>query len=121
VKKNNTKIFKLGELYCGPGGIALGAVNASCKKNGTTYKIKHLWATDYDADTCDTYINNICPTNPDSVICDDVRNIDLTSLPKIDGFAYGFPCNDFSVVGEHKGVDGSFGPLYSYGVKIIDL
>ena len=33
--------------------------------------------------------------------------------------AFGFPCNDFSIVGEQKGFDGSFGPLYSYGVKVL--
>jgi len=35
--------------------------------------------------------------------------------------AFGFPCNDFSVVGEQKGFDGKFGPLYSYGVKAINI
>lgn len=38
----------------------------------------------------------------------------------MDGFLYGFPCNDFSNVGESKGLDGSFGGLYTYGVKYID-
>ena len=38
----------------------------------------------------------------------------------IDGFAYGFPCNDFSLVGEHKGINGAFGPLYSYGIPILN-
>ena len=32
----------------------------------------------------------------------------------------GFPCNDFSNVGEHLGFRGKFGPLYSYGVELID-
>ena len=29
-------------------------------------------------------------------------------------------CNDFSIVGEHKGFNGSYGPLYTYGVKVIN-
>ena len=33
---------------------------------------------------------------------------------------FGFPCNDFSIVGEHKGFDGEFGPLYSYGVRVLE-
>ena len=33
--------------------------------------------------------------------------------------AFGFPCNDFSVVGEQKGFDGVYGPLYTYGVKVL--
>ena len=43
----------------------------------------------------------------------------LDGLPEIDALAFGFPCNDFSVVGEQKGFDGTYGPLYSYGVQIL--
>lgn len=116
----NAHIFKLGELFCGPGGLACGAMQA--KIENQYFKIVHQWATDYDRDTCDTYIKNICPNNPESVICDDIRKLDLEKLIKIgniDALAFGFPCNDFSVVGEQKGVDGTFGPLYSYGIKVL--
>ena len=110
-------VFRLGELFCGPGGLAYGALNALIED--TQYKIVHEWANDYDASTCDTYAHNICPDNPESVICHDVRTLDLDNLKPIDALAFGFPCNDFSVVGEHKGFDGTFGPLYQYGVKVL--
>lgn len=110
-------VFRLGELFCGPGGLAWGATNA--KIDLPNYSIEHAWANDYDSDTCNTYRHNICPDRIDSVICGDVRKIDLESLPPIDALAFGFPCNDFSVVGQQKGFDGVFGPLYSYGVKIL--
>ena len=42
------------------------------------------------------------------------------NFPNIEGFAYGFPCNDFSIVGKHRGLDGSHGPLYSYGLPLIE-
>lgn len=109
--------FRLGELFCGPGGLAYGAANARIELNN--YRITHAWANDYDSDTCNTYRHNICPNDPDSVICGDVRKIDLENLPPIDALAFGFPCNDFSVVGEQKGFDGKFGPLYSYGVRVL--
>lgn len=109
--------FKLGELFCGPGGLAYGATNAKIELKN--YKITHAWANDYDSDTCNTYRHNICPKEPDSVICGDVRKIDLENLPPIDALAFGFPCNDFSVVGEQKGFDGNFGPLYSYGIRVL--
>lgn len=47
------KVFKLGELFCGPGGIALGATNATI--DNKDFKIVHEWANDYDEDTCETY------------------------------------------------------------------
>lgn len=40
------------------------------------------------------------------MICGDVRKLDIDSLGEIDALAFGFPCNDFSVVGEQKGFDG---------------
>lgn len=114
---SNIKEFRLGELFCGPGGLALGAITA--RINNPEYKIIHKWANDYDASTCETYRRNICPEDKESVICGDVRQLDIDALGEIDAFAFGFPCNDFSVVGEQKGFDGIFGPLYSYGVKVL--
>ena len=115
---SNVKEFKLGELFCGPGGLALGAMSA--RISNPEYRIIHKWANDYDASTCQTYRRNICPDDEESVICGDVRQLDIDSLGDIDAFAFGFPCNDFSVVGEQKGFDGVFGPLYSYGVKVLN-
>lgn len=112
--------FELGELFSGPGGLALGAFSASIKSKGKKFEIVHGWASDYDPDTQLTYTHNLCPKNPDSFYLADVRKLNVNKLPKIDAFAYGFPCNDFSIVGEKKGFDGEFGPLYMYGLKVID-
>ncbi|MBR8831093.1 MAG: DNA cytosine methyltransferase [Chlorogloea purpurea SAG 13.99] len=110
------KEIKIGEMFCGPGGFGLGVKWA----NTSEYLFEHQWAIDYDEDTCQTFRNNICPEEPEKVIRADVRNFDLTTLTPIDGFIFGFPCNDFSIVGEQKGLEGEFGPLYLYGVKVID-
>lgn len=117
---NKKTTFKLGELFCGPGGLALGAKLAQVSKKGLTWNVEHAWANDIDADTCRTYAQNITPGRPEHVIAKPVQDLDLTKLPKIDAFAFGFPCNDYSIVGERKGVNGKFGPLYSYGVKVLD-
>lgn len=111
--------FKFGELFCGPGGLALGAVRASVETNGEPYFISHAWANDFDKDSCETYRLNICPQYPKSVIRADVRRLDFSKLSPIDALAFGFPCNDFSVVGEKKGMNGVYGPLYSYGVQAL--
>jgi DNA (cytosine-5)-methyltransferase 1 len=115
--------YRLGELFCGPGGIALGAKNAIVNSNNDLFRIEHAWANDYDIDTCKTYVQNICPGSPESVVCEDVRTLDINSLKNIspiEGFAFGFPCNDFSIVGEQKGLDGGYGPLYTYGITVIN-
>lgn len=111
--------FRLGELFCGPGGIALGAHAATRTVPGIS--IEHAWANDYDADTCATYRRNIPGASEASVHHGDVRELDIERLPPIDGLAFGFPCNDFSIVGEQKGIDGRFGPLYTYGVNALRI
>lgn len=122
MKKNIS--FKLGELFCGPGGIAVGAMSAKVSTKDAIYSIEHAWATDYDKDTCDTFATNICKNNKKSVICKDIRKLDLNQLLEIsaiDILAFGFPCNDFSIVGEQKGIDGIYGPLYLYGINALKL
>jgi DNA (cytosine-5)-methyltransferase 1 len=113
------KKLSIGEFYCGPGGLGLGATLAKIKYGHNKELVyEHIFATDYDQDTCDTFKKNIPDT--EQVICSDVKSLDIQKLPYVDGFLYGFPCNDFSNVGETKGLDGKFGPLYSYGVKYLN-
>ncbi len=116
-----TDYLKLGEFFCGPGGLAFGAITAISSNNNTVLKIKHEWANDFDTDSCRTYRHNIAKSNDcKSVICSDVRTLDIKSLSLIDIFAYGFPCNDFSIVGEQKGMKGEYGPLYTYGLQVLN-
>jgi len=95
----------------------LGAHLAAAKIDGV--ELIHAWANDYEFDTCETYKANIPGATDKSVHRQDVRELDIPKLGSIDGLAFGFPCNDFSQVGEQLGINGKFGPLYSYGVKVI--
>lgn len=115
--------YQLGELFCGPGGIAVGATSATVKGH-PELRIEHAWANDIDASTCETYRFNICPNDKESVLCADVHTVDIEHDPVIqshpfNAFAFGFPCNDFSVVGEKKGFAGKYGPLYTYGIRVL--
>jgi DNA (cytosine-5)-methyltransferase 1 len=129
--------FRMGELFSGPGGMALGARRAAAAvsrgSRGThRMSIEHVWANDFDLDTCLTYKRNILgrrsvlrsdasdlPEGVGAVIHQNVHDLDIHALGEIDGFAFGFPCNDYSLVGEWKGLDGHYGPLYSYGVEVL--
>lgn len=115
----NDIIFRLGELFCGPGGLALGAKSAVVldEGRGLRYKMIPVWASDYHEETCQTYKKNFKGTK---VVCCDVKELNIRKLETIDAFAYGFPCNDFSIVGESKGFDGKFGALYLYGVEVLN-
>ncbi len=97
--------YRLGELFSGPGGLALAAQAAKVDTGEEIYSISHAWATDYDKNTCETYHQNICPDSPKTVVHEDIRKLDikrLEKISKIDALAFGFPCNDFSIVGEQK-------------------
>lgn len=117
-------IFKTAELFAGPGGGAYAAKTSHfVDDKGEEWGFKHAWANEFDPDTVKTYKLNILD-NPDAttVYCQDVRSFDLTDhnlLTDIDALIFGFPCNDFSVVGKQKGLGGTYGPLYSYGVKAL--
>lgn len=115
--------FRLGELFSGPGGIGKAAQLARIEK--PEYGIVHQWANDLDADTCRTYARNVTgDPQSNSVICHDIKTLDYQELVDrgpIDGLAFGFPCNDFSNVGESLGLAGKYGPLYTYGIKALQV
>lgn len=109
---------KLGELFCGAGGMALGASKAKYKGWG----FEHAWVTDKDADSCQT-IEQIVPRRrikKSDIKCLDFKRDLEHKYGRINGLVFGFPCNDFSVVGERRGINGDYGSLYKYGVKALN-
>ncbi len=55
----NIEFQTIGELFCGPGGGGLGASMSKLVLGGKTIRMRHLRATDYDKDSCNTYKDNI--------------------------------------------------------------
>ena len=100
--------MKVGEFFCGAGGMGLGAKQAG---------FEHEFAIDYEFDAVATFSMNVSR----NVSCADIKEVDIEQLPYVDGFMYGFPCNDFSIVGKSEGLEGSFGGLYSYGVDYLNF
>ncbi len=118
--KYKNKVFRFAELFCGPGGLSFGAVSASVANGVPGPKIKAVWANDIDPDTCKTYQKNIHPNDPKAVFCGPVEKINFAKIPHFDALAFGFPCNDFSQVGEQKGFRGYYGPLYTHAIRAIN-
>ena len=109
---SDQKTVTLSELFCGAGGMALGASLAGFGG----YNYRHVWATDCDQYACKTFQHNFPETK---VMRKDIRNFDFSKVERTHGLLFGFPCNDFSNVGEQKGIGGQFGGLYRYCVKAL--
>lgn len=109
------RVYSIGELFSGAGGMALGAHNA---QNGKA-SFRHVWVNDMDFDACQTLQDNL-PISPQDVFCCKVDELDFNDLGAIDGLAFGFPCNDFSMVGDRNGIAGEYGRLYQWGVKALN-
>ncbi len=120
--------FQLGELFCGPGGMALGAKLAAdqVSSKGETSSISHVWGVDRDPNAINTYNANELG---EGVECDAMAFAEahsgcdhktIKAFPKISALAFGFPCNNFSMVGKQEGLAGSFGQLYKAGIAAIN-
>jgi len=117
-------VFKLGELFCGPGGLALGAGLARkiTAKDGESFSISHIWGVDKDKDAIDTYRLNVAERFGGDAIQSDAMEFckkTILDYPKINALAFGFPCNDYSHVGERQGMQGKYGNLYKAGIAAI--
>lgn len=120
------RTIRIGEFFCGAGGMAAGAAMAA----GNGEDVRSVWAIDADPDACSTYAANVhdgepvrhaIPSDPSQrfVLQADVTAVDPARLPDVDGFLFGFPCNDFSTAGESRGLVGRHGPLYREGVRVL--
>lgn len=107
---------KVAELFCGAGGFAEGAKNAG---------FEHIWGVDNHEDSCKTFEKNQKCQVFHKNIEDFSKPSNLKKIKrnfgKIDGLLFGFPCNDFSLVGKKEKMEGKFGGLYRYACKVLNF
>ena len=112
---SNNKL-KIAELFCGAGGFAQGAKNAG---------FEHIWGVDNHEDSCKTFEKNQKCEAFHQNIEDFSKPSNLKKVKKdfgkIDGLLFGFPCNDFSLVGKKEKMEGKFGGLYRYACKVLNF
>ncbi len=113
--RSPTNVYRVGELFAGAGGLALGGHLAAIGDFG----FRHVWVNDIDPDACRTISENLRMPS-ESVYCCPVESLEMSRLELVDGMAFGFPCNDFSVVGERQGISGKFGGLYRWCVQALE-
>jgi len=130
-KKSKVEPFFLGELFCGPGGMAYGAklsAESFREEHGGDLPIQHVWGVDKDPNAIGTYQSNKMGEGVEADAVDfatakkgcDHKVIDDPDFKLISALAFGFPCNDFSMVGKRKGTEGTYGLLYKAGVQTIN-
>lgn len=98
--------MKIVSLFAGAGGLDLGLIQAGHKV---------IWANDNDSDSCLTYEKNIGK----HVICKNIEEVEIESIPECDVVVGGFPCQGFSLANRRREPEDSRNVLYKYFYKII--
>lgn len=93
-------------LFSGGGGLDLGFVTEG-------YKI--IWAIDNDKNAVATYKANI----GDHIICADINNININSIPYADIVIGGPPCQSFSLAGSRRTEDERGQLVWKY-IRILE-
>lgn len=100
--------MKIISLFSGAGGLDLGLIQA-----GNTV----IWANDIDKDAVATYKENI----GDHIVCDDIKNIDISTLPNADVVVGGFPCQGFSQANRLRTLEDDRNQLYRFFYNTIKI
>ena len=101
------KKITLLDLFSGIGGFHLGL-----KKAG--FKIKS-YNSEIDKYAIDCYKYNF----KDSKYVGSVKDVSGSQLPRINGITFGSPCQDFSIAGDRKGMDGERSSLIIEAIRLI--
>ena len=104
-KEMQMREFTAVSLFCGAGGLDMGFDHAG---------FKTLWANDFDKDACKTHR----AWSGATVICGDIAEVDLETVPDCDIMLGGFPCQGFSLSGPRK-IDDKRNKLYHQYVRFI--
>lgn len=114
--------FKLGELFCGPGGLAIaGHTTEPVSGPMGEFSVQHTWGVDFSPSAIATFGANLGEENAIHMDANKFVETELTPERKIDALAFGFPCNSFSAAGEREGLKSSkFGNLYKCGVAVLN-
>ncbi len=102
------KIYKVGGLFSGVGGIERGF---SIKN-----KFEIAWATDLDKYSAKTYRKNY----EHKFIEEDINNLEGKNLEAVDVLVGGFPCQAFSVAGYQKGFEDERGNVFFQIIRLIN-
>jgi DNA (cytosine-5)-methyltransferase 1 len=95
------------DLFSGIGGFSLGL-----KK---VFNIKNTYFSDIDKYAIDVFKYNF----KKSKYVGSVTDVQSKELPKIDIITFGSPCQDFSLAGKRRGLEGQRSSLISEAIRLI--
>lgn len=97
------------DLFAGIGGFRIATNNQG---------INTIWSNDIDKMACDVYEHNF---GKGEIVCDDINNISVLTIPKHDLLTAGFPCQPFSSAGKKMGIkDKTRGTLFEKIIEILE-
>ena len=92
--------MKIVSLFSGCGGLDLGFEKAG---------FDVIWANEYDKNFWDTYRHNFPKT---TLVTDSITKIKTEDIPDCDGIIGGPPCQSWSAIGSHRGIEDERGQLF---------
>jgi DNA (cytosine-5)-methyltransferase 1 len=104
-------------LFSGCGGMDLGFAGGFdfLERRYPETGFKTVWANDMNRAACETYRTNIGP----HIVEGDIEDVFRRMPRSADMVTGGFPCQDISVNGRMRGVEGERSGLYRYIVKAV--
>lgn len=100
--------IRLLDLFSGIGGFHLGLEKAGFEVEA--------YFSEIDKYAIDVYSNNF----KNATYVGSVRNVQSNQLPRIDAITFGSPCQDFSLAGKRKGLDGERSSLITEAIRLIE-
>jgi len=97
------------DLFSGAGGFTLGLKQAG-------FSIKKTYFSEIDKHAIANYKQNF----KDAEYIGSVSNVRGRDLPKIDIITFGSPCQDFSLAGKRKGMEGDRSSLILEAIRLIE-
>lgn len=105
-------MIRIGSLFSGIGGLELGLESGLASTGWPAQTVYQIEQSEY----CRSILARHWPN---AQRFDDVRTIDPASLPPADLLCGGFPCQDLSVAGKRRGLDGERSGLFFELARIV--
>lgn len=100
------KKLKVGDLFAGVGGFSLGFMREGCEL---------CWAVEWDK-TCQKVLRK---QHPHTKIFGDITKVAAEDLDDVDIIIGGSPCQDLSVAGKRKGLEGERSGLFHEFIRLV--